>query len=330
VASGKYPVDRGSNVCGLGIVTVKICIIPGVDLSIVIVSFNVRELLSDCLESIFKLKTAADKWQVIVADNDSMDGTVSELREKFPMVEIIASRKNLGFAGGNNLARKKVEAATVLFLNPDTRVTGRAIRKSLEVLKSRTNVGAVTCKVLLPGGEMDYSCHRGLPTVWNTLCYWTGLGKCFPKSKLLAGYKATYLDVNTAHEIECVSGTFLMIRREILEDIGWWDTDYYWNGEDIEMCYRLKQAGWKIWYMPDESIIHYKGSSSGLWSTARNQVDKTTKIRSAKSAAAAMRIFVGKHRQELGPGWVMTVVNAGIWVLEKYRLFKINHGFKYA
>jgi len=296
----------------------------------VIVSFKVRKLLGECLGSLFKFKEAGDEWQVIVVDNASRDDTVPWLRRKFPQVEVIESRKNLGFAGGNNLARKKVEAATVLFLNPDTRVTGLAIRKSLEVLKLKPEMGAVTCKVLLPGGEMDYSCHRGLPTVWNTLCYWTGLGKCFPKSKLLAGYKATYLDVNTAHEIECVSGTFLMIRREILEDIGWWDTDYYWNGEDIEMCYRLKQAGWKIWYMSDESIIHYKGSSSGLWSTAGLQVAQETKIRSAKSAAAAMRIFVSKHRQELGSGWVMTVVNAGIWVLEKYRLFKINRGLKYA
>ena len=298
-------------------------------LSVIILSYNVEKLLKKAIQAVnetYKEKSL----QIIVVDNASSDGSVDMVKKNFPKVDLVKSDTNMGFAAGNNLVRKIAKGDVVLFLNPDTEVKGRAIRKCLEILTSRSELGSITCKVMLPNGKIDYSCHRGLPTVWNTFCFWTKLSKIFPKSSTFAGYEATYLDTNESHYIDCISGTFLMIKRKVLDKVNWWDEDYWWNGEDIELCYRIKKAGYKIWYEPTERMIHYKGSSSGLWSTSKVVVAKETKIKSAKSAARAMRIFTNKHWKELGPWPIMIIVKLGISILEKYRLCKIEKGINYA
>ena len=298
-------------------------------LSVIILSYNVEKLLRRAIQAVCNTYNDGD-LQVIVVDNASSDGSVEMVKKNFPKVDIVKSGTNMGFAAGNNFARKSAKGDVVLFLNPDTEVKGQAINKCLEILTSRSELGAITCKVMLPNGKLDYSCHRGLPTVWNTFCFWSGFSKVFPKSPIFAGYKATYLDTNKGHYIDCISGTFLMIKRKVLDEINWWDSDYWWNGEDIELCYRIKKAGYKIWYEPSEIMMHYKGSSSGLWSTSKVIVAKETKIKSAKSAARAMRIFTNKHWKELGPWPVMIIVKMGISILEKYRLWKIQSGINYA
>jgi GT2 family glycosyltransferase len=298
-------------------------------LSVVILSHNVEKLLKKAIQAVYDSYNEKN-LQIIVVDNASSDGSIDMVKKNFPEVDLVTSDINTGFAVGNNLARKITKGDVVLFLNPDTEVKGRAIKKCLEILTNRGELGAITCKVMLPNGKLDYSCHRGLPTIWNSICYWTRLSKLFPKVKLLAGYEATYLDTNEDHFIDCISGTFLMIKRKVLDKINWWDEDYWWNGEDIELCYRIKKAGYKIWYEPSEIMVHYKGSSSGLWSTSKVVVAKETKIKSAKSAAMAMRIFVNKHSKELGPWPIMIIVKLGISILEKYRLWKIEKGINYA
>jgi GT2 family glycosyltransferase len=297
-------------------------------LSIIILSHNVSALLKKSIESVYS--TYGKNVQIIVVDNASTDDSVDLIKKDFPEINLIESKTNTGFSVGNNLARKSATGDIILFLNPDTEIKGRAISKCLEILAEHASIGAVTCQVMLSNGKMDYSCHRGLPTAWNTFCYWTGLSKLFSKSQYFSGYKATYLNTNESHYIDCISGTFLMIKKEILDKINWWDEDYFWNGEDIEICYEIKKAGYKIWYESGESIIHYKGSSSGLQSTSKGYASKETKVRSAKSAARAMRIFVGKHWKELGPAPLMVLVRFGINLLEKYRLWKIERGINYA
>ena len=299
-------------------------------ISVIILSYNVRDLLKKAIEAVYKTYKDKDKLQVIVVDNASSDDSVAMVKKHFPQVDLVLSDTNTGFAAGNNLARKISKGDVVLFLNPDTEVQEDAIDKTEEILRSRKELGAITCKVMLPNGKLDYSCHRGLPTVWNTFSYWMGLSRLFPKSPLFAGYAATYLDINESHYIDCISGTFLMIKRKALDKIGWWDEDYWWNGEDIEFCYQVKKAGYKIWYEPSVVMMHYKGSSSGLWKTARTKVAQETKMRSARSAARAMRIFISKHWKELGPWPVMILVRFGIFILEKYRLWKIEKGMSYA
>lgn len=298
-------------------------------LSIIIISYNVKDLLETAIRSVFKTYKNEKDLQVIVADNASTDGSAQMVRRKFKKVTIVQSKVNLGFSAGNNIARKITKGKYVLFLNSDVEIKGNAIGKCLSLLEQRPELGAITCKVVLPNGKLDYSCHRGLPTVWNTLCYWSGLSKIFPGSAVFSGYTASYLSPNDSHYIDCINGAFIMIRKDLLDKINWWDEDYWWNGEDIEMCWNIKKMGYRIWYEASEQMIHYKGSSSGLHSTAKAEVAKEMKIRTAKSAAKAMKIFVNKHSQELGPYPVMIVVKLGIALLEKYRMWKINKGITY-
>lgn len=313
------------------------------DLSIVILNYNVKDLLLKCLESVFRNMGKEDMWQVIVVDNASTDGSVEEVKERYNikiatgpldprndnMVELVESKENLGFAGGNNLGVEKAKAPVILFLNPDTVVVENAIQKSLEVLLSNLDYGAVGCKVELPDGRLDYSCHRGFPTPWNSFAYFTGLSKTFSKYPLFSSYSASYLDINSAHEVDCISGTFLMVRRIAGEQIGFWDKDYFFNGEDIEFCYSLREKGWKIYYYPQVKVIHYKGSSSGLWQTAAAKVEKATRLKAATHAASAMRIFYKKHYYKNYLPFIRDIILWGIKALEHYRKFKIVTGLKY-
>lgn len=305
-------------------------------LSIVILNYNVRDLLLNCLESIFKNKTNKDNWQIIVVDNASSDGSVEEVKKRWKIaasrlggtrndkvIELIESRSNLGFAGGNNLAIPYIKAPVVLFLNPDTAIVGDVIQKCLEKLLSNPEFGALTCKVELPDGRLDYSCHRGFPTPWNSFAYFSGLSKLFPKIKLFSGYTASYLNISEEHEIDCCTGAFLMVRKIACEQIKYWDTDYFFNGEDIEFCYSLKMKGWKIYYYPKIKIIHYKGSSSGLWKSAKVEVSKELKIKSVLYGIEAMRIFYMKHFYKNYPPLFRDLILMGIKFLGHYRKARI-------
>lgn len=278
------------------------------DLTIIILNYNVRDLLINCLKSIHMSKN----WQIIVVDNASSDGSVGAIKNKYPEIELVVNKQNLGFAAGNNIGVLKAKAPVILFLNPDTLVIDDAIEKSYEYLLTNPDIGALTCRVELPDGRLDYSCHRGFPTPWNSLTYFTGLAKAFPKSKLFAGYTATYLDINKPHEIDCATGAFLMVRKIAGEQINWWDKDYFWNGEDIEFCYSLKMQGWKVFYYPDEKISHYKGSSA-----------KISKPETIAHGISAMRIFYRKHYYQKYPPILRELILWGIGLLEVYRKNKI-------
>jgi GT2 family glycosyltransferase len=297
-------------------------------LTIVILSFNVKDLLRVAIKSVYDTYKGKN-MQLIVVDNASTDGSEKMVTKEFPDVTLIKSATNTGFAAGNNLAKVKTLGEYVLFLNPDTQVKKNTINKCLEIINKNPVIGAVSCKVVLPTGQLDYSCHRGLPTPWNTFCYLFGLTKIFPKNKFFSGYSATYLDTDKSHFIDCISGTFLLTRKSVLNKVGWWDTDYWWNGDDIELCYKLKKAGYKIWYESSVEMLHYKGSSSGLWKTGKYKVPDSIKKRTAISSSKAMSIFVEKHWRELGNWPVMQIVRLGIYVLTKYRLFMINIGKTY-
>lgn len=310
------------------------------DLSIIILNFNVRELLLNCLKSIFDGMGKEDRWQVIVVDNASEDGSVEAVKKRYKIassqtprndkvVELLQNKENLGFAAGNNAAIPLVKSPMVLFLNPDTVVLDDAIGKSLKFLMSNPDIGAVTSKVELPNGNLDYSCHRGFPTPWNAFCYFIGLAKMFPQWSLFAGYTATHLNLMEPHEIDCGSGTFLMVRKIAGDSIGWWDQGYFWNGEDIEFCYDLKEKGWKIFFYPEAKIIHFKGSSSGLWSTAASEVPHETRMKSATHAASAQRIFYTKHFYKKYPPVLRELILWAINLLEHFRKFKIRTRLKY-
>jgi len=294
------------------------------DLSIIILNYNVKDLLLKCLESVFKSKSTSDKWQIIVVDNASGDGSVEAVKVRYDQaIELIENKDNLGFSAGNNVGVKKVKAPVVLFLNPDTEIVGDVIQKSLDYLLGNPDIGALTCRVELPNGKLDYSCHRGFPTPWNAFCYFSGLAKLFPHSPLFAGYTVSYLDITTIHEIDCLTGAYLLVRKIAGDAITWWDKEYFWNGEDIEFCYNLKAKGWKIYFYPEAKIIHYKGSSSGLKSTAFKGIEKSQRLKATSYGISAMRIFYLKHYYKKYPPILRDLILAGIKSLEYYRKAKL-------
>ncbi len=299
------------------------------DLSIIILNYNVKDLLLNCLDSIYSNKSLDDKWQIIVVDNASSDNSVEAVKERFPLVEVVANKENRGFSGGNNDGVKISKADTILFLNPDTIVKGDVIQSSYNLLHSEREIGAVTCRVELPVNGLDYSAHRGFPTPLNSLFYFTGLAQLFPNSKLFSGYTATYLPLTSTHQIDCASGVFLMVKREVGEKFNFWDEDYFWNGEDIEFCYQIKKAGFKLMYLHDKKIIHFKGSSSGLWSSSKMEVPKERKVKAAINASKAMKIFFMKHYYQEYPIIIRDLILFGINLLQWVRLLKVNLGMRY-
>jgi GT2 family glycosyltransferase len=303
----------------------------GIDLSIIIISYNTKDFLKKCLESLknsdFKINGREIIWEVLIGDNASSDDSVEFLKSlKWPNLKLILNKDNLGFAKANNLIIKKAQGRYILFLNPDTVLSKETLKVMLSFMEKNHQAGAATCRLNLPDGRLDQPCHRGFPTAWNAFCYLSGLEKLFPKSKIFAGYSLGYLPLDKIHEIDAGHGAFLIVRREAGEPLGWFDEDYFWYGEDLDFCYRLKQDGWKIMFVPTTKIIHWKGAASGLkkHSQGISTANRSTKIKAAQASVKVMRIFFNKHYRNKYPRPVYWLVMLGINLLEKVRLSQIK------
>ncbi len=290
-----------------------------VNLSIIILNYNTSDLLRQCLASIPK----EPDYEVIVVDNASSDNSVAMVKANFPNAKIIQSQTNLGYTKGNNLAKGKVSGDYVLFLNSDTKLEKDTLPTMVDFMDTDPKIGIATCLTLLPSGQLYYASHRGFPTPWNSFCYFTGLAKLFPKSKLFAGYTASYLPVNTVHEIDACSGTFLLIRKPLLDEIGWFDEDYFSYGEDIELCYQVKNRGFKVMFNPKVSLTHYWGASSGLKSTSKNVSTATSenRLRWNNARYQAMKIFFDKHYKNRYPFFVPPLIYLAISLTNYLRRF---------
>lgn len=279
---------------------------PQKSLSIIILTYNVEKVIGACLDSV--LKYIKEDWEVIVIDNNSTDKTMEILKPlqgkqvQDDRIKIIENKENLGFAGGNNLAVKEARGKYILFLNPDTIVEEKSISLPLEFIQKNSDVGAVTAKVVLGNGLLDYSCHRGFPTPWNSLCYFSGLTKLFPKTKLFSGYTMGYKNFEEVNEVDAINGAYFLIPKSLGDKLNWFDTDFFWNGEDLDFCFRIKEAGFKIMYLPQAKIIHHKGSSGG-----HKRGTKTFYAR-----FEVMKLFYDKHYRKNYPEFVRWLVFAGI------------------
>lgn len=231
-------------------------------LSIIIVSYNTRELLKKCIQSIY-MTYQKDDLEVMVVDNGSSDGSPAMVREKFGDVILFESGENLGFAKANNIAIRQSRGRYVLLLNPDTVVLGNCLQKSIAYMEEQIDIGAMGCKVTMPDGKLDLACRRSFPTPEVSFYRMTGLSKLCPNNRRFAQYNLTFLDENETYEVDSIVGAFMLIRREVIDQVGLLDEDYFMYGEDIDWCYRIKQAGWKVVYYPEAEIIHYKGASGG-------------------------------------------------------------------
>jgi len=293
-----------------------------VDLSIIIVSYNTREFLKNCLSSILSSIDGKLSYEIIVVDNASSDGSPSEisnLKSQISNLRTIQNQKNIGFSRANNIGIKQAKGRYLLFLNPDTIVYPNTLQTMVDFMDQHKDAGAATCKVVMPNGEIDDASHRGFPTPWNAFCYFSGLSKLFPKSKLFSGYTLTFMDLSITHEIDSAAGSFMLVRREAGKSVGWWDEDYFFYGEDLDFCYNLKSEGWKIYYAPTVSILHYKGVSGGIKKVSKEitTADDKTRRLATHARFEAMKIFYKKHYLKKYPSlitWLVTLgINTKLW-----------------
>ena len=254
-----------------------------IDLSIIIINYNVKEFLLNLLDSIRKAVKNIST-EIIIVDNASDDGSVEILREKFPNIKLIANKKNVGFGSANNQAMESAKGEYFLFINPDAIVREDTLLKMLEFFDKTPQAGIAGCKVLNPDGSLQLACRRSFPGPWTSFTKVMGLSKLFPKSRLFARYNLTYLNENQTYEVDAVSGAFMMMKKEVYEKIGGFDQQFFMYGEDLDLCYRAQKSGYKVFYVHNTEIIHYKGES-----TKRSSLDET------KIFYDAMHLFVRKH-----------------------------------
>lgn len=253
------------------------------DLSVIIVNYNVRQFLENALTSIQRAMEGLD-GEIIVVDNASDDGSQEMLRAKFPSVRLIASRENLGFARANNLALREARGRHLLLINPDTIVQEDTLRVMVGFLDAHPDVGLAGCKILNPDGSFQLPCRRSFPTPWVALTKIAGLSALFPRSRLFGRYNLTYRDPDETYEVDAVSGSFMMVRRSVYEQVGGLDEAFFMYGEDLDWCYRVKSSGARVYYVHATTIIHFKGES-----TRRSNIDEL------RVFYGAMELFVKKH-----------------------------------
>jgi len=221
------------------------------DLSIIIVSFKVRDLLKQCLSSVFA-QNFDFNFEIIVVDNNSQDGSAEMVKQKFPQVKLIASAKNLGFAAGNNLGLKEASGKYFLLLNPDTEFTDNSLNKLLAKSENNPEIGILGCKLLNPDGSLQPSARR-FPRLIDHLLMMLKLHHLFPLKK----YLAVNFDYQKEAEADQIMGAFMLIKRSVLDKIGFLDEKYYIWFEEVDYCLKAKKAGFKVVYSPESSIIHY-------------------------------------------------------------------------
>jgi GT2 family glycosyltransferase len=271
-----------------------------VKLSIVIVNYNVRHFLAQCLVSV-KRAISHIETEVFVVDNASSDGSVEFIAGEFPWVKLIASPVNLGFSKGNNLAIQQAKGEYVLLLNPDTVVAEDTFDKCLAFMDAHPEAGALGVHMIDGKGNFLPESKRGLPTPAVAFFKTSGLSKLFPKSKLFGRYHLGFLSSTETHEVEILSGAYMLIRKKALEQVGLLDEDFFMYGEDIDLSYRIIKAGYKNYYFAGTTIIHYKGESTRKGS-----------LNYVKVFYNAMIIFAGKHFSGGQSGFFSLFLNIAI------------------
>lgn len=295
-----------------------------VKLSIVVLSYNTRDLLRNCLKSLREVRNEVE-FEVIVPDNGSSDGSPEIVEREFTWVEkVIKIGKNLGFAAGNNKARYFINGKYVLFLNPDVEVHTNTLVKTVEYLDSHEEVGALTCKIVLPNGQLDKDARRSFITPWIGLTHiYLKLDRLFPKSELLAKYWYGYISADEEHEVDSLQGAFLLTRKKVLDQVDWFDEDYFLNAEDIDLCWKIKEKGWKIIYYPEVSITHIKGAAKGKTKETKKNVPLKEKLKYRLAEVDAMEIFVKKRLWNKYPLALNLFVLLGIKILKLIRAIKV-------
>ncbi|MBU0488836.1 MAG: glycosyltransferase family 2 protein [Bacteroidetes bacterium] len=270
-------------------------------LSVVIVNYNVKFFLEQCLLSVREAAKGID-YEVFVVDNNSVDGSLKMVREKFPEVQIIANDQNFGFSKANNQAIRIAKGEYILLLNPDTVVEQETFAKTIAFMDSHPDAGGLGVKMVDGKGRFLPESKRGLPTPGVAFWKISGLSGIFPKSRLFGRYHLGFLDKDQTNEVQVLSGAFMMMRKSVLDKAGYLDESFFMYGEDIDLSYRIILAGFKNYYFPETRIIHYKGEST-----------KKSSINYVFVFYRAMIIFARKHFSQSNAAMFSFLINLAIW-----------------
>jgi len=292
--------------------------------SFIIVNYNTRDLLEKCVAN---LLDGYKPSEIIVVDNASNDGSADNIKERFEKKIKLIRTENNGITAGYNLGIKKATGDYYIFLGTDAFPTKEAIEKVVNFMEDEKNknVGIATPKIVLRDGSLDMDAHRGLSTPWSSLTHFAKLDKLFPKSKLFARYFLTYKDFSMPHEIDVCISHLMCIRKETMDKLKKWDEDFWVFGEDLDICYRAQQLGYKIMYLSNIEVLHYKGAGVGRKETKdlvnASRISKESKRRLTLATTRAMKLFYKKHQEKKYP-WVLNqIVYLGIFLMGKLRLF---------
>lgn len=280
------------------------------DVAIVILNWNTRDLLKRCLETVAAAQGKL-AYKVVVVDNASSDGSAEMVRHDFPDVHLIESPVNGGYPYGNNLGLRalgfdgpgKVRAGApryVVLLNPDTEVPPDAFERMTTFMDSRPEIGVAGPKLVLPDGSLDLACRRSFPTPMVSLYRFSGLSRLFPHSRRFGRYNMTFADPDEELEVDSVVGAYMQVRREAIADAGLLDETFFMYGEDLDWAYRIKKAGWKVFYHPQVTVRHVKRAASRKSKKAQFEFQR------------AMLIFYRKHYQATTPIWLHSLVMTGL------------------
>jgi GT2 family glycosyltransferase len=293
------------------------------ELSIIILSYNTRQLTLDCLFSLMKIKREIN-FEIIVCDNGSADGSVEAIRAKYPGVIVIENRANLGFAKGNNAARSVAKGKYILFLNSDTVVEKGVLSSTTRYLDEHKDIGALTCKLVLPDGSLDKDARRSFVTPWVGFTHLIlPFDRLFPKSKLFARYWYGYVSPDVIQEVDVIQGAYFLVPKKILDSVGWFNEAYFLDGEDIDLCWEIKKKGYKIVYYPEVSMLHYKGIAKGKNLESAKSVPFKEKLRNKMSGVNSMEIFYRKHMWKRYPLILNYTVILGIIFIKLVRMVKL-------
>ncbi len=270
------------------------------DLSIVIVSYNVRDLLRDCLASL-RADLERLRAEVFVVDNASSDGSADMVGAEYPWVTLVRSPDNRGYAAANNLALRQGRGRYLLLLNPDTVLPSGALVETVAFLDANPDVGALGPKLVRADGSLDLACRRSFPAPEAAFFRLFGLAWLFPKSPRFARYNLLHLDPDQPMDVDSVCGAFMLVRREVVERVGLLDESFRMYGEDLDWAYRIKRAGWRVRYHPSVVVLHYKGESS-----------RQRASQSLRDFYDAMHVFYRKHYAPTRPPLFNALVHATI------------------
>lgn len=278
------------------------------DIGIIIVNWNTRELLHRCLETVYASEGVT--MRVVVVDNGSKDGSADMVASEFPQADLLSGHGNVGYPKGNNLGLRILgyhddhvdpnAPRYALLLNPDTEVQPDTFAKAVAYMDANPDIGVLGPKLLLLDGNLDLACRRSIPTIEVSFWRMIGFSKLFPKHKRFAQYNLTYLDEDQIVDVGSVVGAYMQMRKESLAKVGLLDETFFMYGEDIDLCKRIGEAGWRVVYYPEITVLHVKRAAS--------RQSKRAKLEFVR----AFLIFFNKHYRAETPWWQRIAVLVGI------------------